>query len=147
MEARPAHARKSQRSTDKLRRVEKTSSRMQKSQNFRIWGKPAIQGSGEKIHATTVRSRKMPRGSLMAGRRNGSPENSRAARARAIKMLNAAMESTIDAAAAKVSQSAARDINEGDGFMGADLQYARGTKESGCSGTWRLHFLSFACCS
>jgi hypothetical protein len=32
-------------------------------------------------------------------------------------MLNAAMESTIDAAAAKVSQSAARDINDGDGFI------------------------------
>src|ERR1039458_8131430 len=112
MEARPAQARKSHRSTDKLRRVEKTSSRIQKIQNFRIWGKPSIQGSGEKIHAATVRSRKMPRGSLMGGRRSGSPENSKAASARAIRMLNAAMESTIDEAAAKVSHRAARDFND-----------------------------------
>src|ERR1035438_6292818 len=121
MEARPAQVRKSPRSTDKLRRVEKTSSRMQKIQNFRIWGKPSIQGSGEKTHAATVSSTKMPSGSLMGGRRSGAPENSKAASARAIRMLNAAMDSTIDAAAAKVSQTAARDINDCDGFMLGEL--------------------------
>ena|ERR1017187_5527141 len=131
MAARPAQAKKSHRSTDKLRKVEKTSSRMQKIQNFRIWGKPSIHGSGERIQAASVSNRKMARGSLIGGRRIGSPENNKAARASAIRMLNAAMESTIDAAAANVSQSAARDINDGDGFMKADLQYARATKESG----------------
>src|ERR1035438_4972691 len=90
---------------------------MQKTQNFRIWGYPSIHGSGEKIQAMSVRAIKIPRGNLIGGSRSFSPENNKAASAMPIKILQIAMENTMDAAAPKVNQRAARDMNDSGGFI------------------------------
>src|ERR1039458_6368949 len=68
---------------------------------------------------------KSARGHLIRGRSSLSPEASNAAKARASRIWETAIENMIDAADPNVSQRAARERADSGGFMEAELQYGR----------------------
>src|ERR1039458_5455529 len=68
---------------------------------------------------------KSARGHLIRGRSSLSPEASNAAKARASRIWETAIENMIDAADPNVSQRAARERADSGGFMEAEFQYGR----------------------
>ena len=70
-------------------------------------GRPAA-GSAEKASEIRVPSRNKLSGSLTGGKRSRSPESNKAARARAVKEWQTAMENRIETTAPMVRQMEAR---------------------------------------
>src|SRR5438477_3744836 len=86
------------------------------TKNLRICGVPAC-GWPESSSARIVSAKNNPRGSRMGGNRRLSPESSRAAKARASKICEIAIEKRIETADPYVNQTVApnqKDVNPTD---------------------------------